>query len=600
MNGINSSWIILSIFLLARSCRSLNEILNRSTEEGLVFNTFTENVDFIDFLDQHSVNEEILHIMTNGTSIAQEECQYQFKWDTWNCPVDIAMLDRNDSTREASFVQAITAAGLMYAVTKYCRSEEQTLCSCDHTKREPSQNSGMVWGGCSDNIKFGIKFTQQLLNKMDPGNDSNAAMRRHNYKVGLRAVLWSAKLDCVCPGINNNCATMRVCWKQVSIFRDIGTFLKELYTHAQFVKYLDKQLWLEYYGGTRELILKKELAYLQMSPDSIYVPPIFKNKVMLKTYQNLVKMLRIVKLTDQHWIFDPALVLGPLIVSNNTRNAYFLTRLQVMSKKHILQGVRSGTLTAQEECQYQFNWERWNCPENKAPISQEFATREAAFVQAITAAGIIHAIAKLCSSGQETFCSCEKTQYKLDPVDNIQTFYWDGCSNNIKFGGKFTYEFLKELASGKDENAAMQLHNYEVGHKAVEKTAKTKCTCQGKGCAFKVCWRQVSTFRHIGSFLKNRYKKAKLVQFIDGQLQQRKYTPSQKVTTIKKKHLTYLQKSPNYCTKNHVLNIEGTEGRQCARNKNTTDLSERKSCKTLCTSCGYKVIRKQNKYVCLK
>lgn len=134
---------------------------------------------------------------------------------------------------------------------------------------------------------------------------------------------------------------------------------------------------------------------------------------------------------------------------------------------------------------------------------------------------------------------------------------------------------------------------------AVEKTAKIKCTCQGKGCTFKICWKQVSTFRHIGTFLKNRYKKAKYVQFIDGQLHQRKYKTTEKVT-IKKKHLTYLRKSPNYCTKNQVLNIEGTEGRQCSRNKNTTNLSEQKSCKTLCVSCGYKVIRKQNKYVCLK
>ncbi|VDI46227.1 Hypothetical predicted protein [Mytilus galloprovincialis] len=197
------------------------------------------------------------------------------------------------------------------------------------------------------------------------------------------------------------------------------------------------------------------------------------------------------------------------------------------------------------------------------------------------------------------FCTCEKIQHKLEPMYNTETFYWDGCSNKIKFGGKFTFEFLKEFASGEEENGAMQLHNFEVGHKAVEKTAKIKCTCQGKGCTFKICWKQVSTFRHIGTFLKNRYKKAKYVQFIDGQLHQRKYKTTEKVT-IKKKHLTYLRKSPNYCTKNQVLNIEGTEGRQCSRNKNTTNLSEQKSCKTLCVSCGYKVIRKQNKYVCLK
>lgn len=46
--------------------------------------------------------------------------------------------------------------------------------------------------------------------------------------------------------------------------------------------------------------------------------------------------------------------------------------LQILSKKHIFRGVRRGIATAQEECQYQFQWERWNCPENKASISQEF------------------------------------------------------------------------------------------------------------------------------------------------------------------------------------------------------------------------------------
>ncbi|XP_063447148.1 uncharacterized protein LOC134726667 [Mytilus trossulus] len=596
MNGINSYWLILSILLLVtKSCWSQSEISKSSNKRGQIFNNYTENADFIDLLNQHSVNGEILHVIANGTSIAQEECQYQFEFSTWNCPVNIALLDKNDSRREASFVQAITAAGLVYAVTMYCRSEDQTLCTCDHTKR--GEQSGMVWGRCSDNINFGMKFSERLLNKLDPGNDANSAMRRHNYKVGLRAVLRGAKLDCVCPGINKSCATMRVCWKQVSTFREIGTFLKKLYGHAQYVKYMDKQLWFEYFGVTRELVLRKELAYLQISTDSIYIPPIYKNKAMLKIYQNLVKMLRIVKLTD-HWLFDP--VTYQLMTSNNTHNALFLTRLQILSKNHILRSIRRDTSAAQEECQYQFKWERWNCPENKATISQEFATREAAFVQAITAAGVIHEIAKMCSSGNEKFCSCEITKYKQDPIDNIQTFYWDGCSNKIKFGGTFTYELLKEFTSGKDENAAMHLHNYEVGYKAVEKTAKTKCTCQGKGCTFIICWRQVSTFRHIGSFLKNRYKKAKHVQFLDGQLHQRKYKTTQKVTKIKNKHLTYLRKSPNYCTKNQVHNIEGTTGRQCSRNKNTTDVSERKSCKTLCVSCGYKVIRKHNKYVCLK
>lgn len=56
----------------------------------------------------------------------------------------------------------------------------------------------------------------------------------------------------------------------------------------------------------------------------------------------------------------------------------------------------------------------------------------------------------------------------VEPMYNTETFYWDGCSNKIKFGGKFTFEFLKEFASGEEKNGAMQLHNFEVGHKVGE------------------------------------------------------------------------------------------------------------------------------------
>lgn len=42
------------------------------------------------------IHGETLHVISNGTSIAQEECQNQFEFSTWNCPVVIALLDKND------------------------------------------------------------------------------------------------------------------------------------------------------------------------------------------------------------------------------------------------------------------------------------------------------------------------------------------------------------------------------------------------------------------------------------------------------------------------------------------------------------------------
>lgn len=38
------------------------------------------------------------------------------------------------------------------------------------------------------------------------------------------------------------------------------------------------------------------------------------------------------------------------------------------------------------------------------------ATREAAFVQSINAAGIMHVVTQQCSSGQETFCTCDNSR----------------------------------------------------------------------------------------------------------------------------------------------------------------------------------------------
>lgn len=119
------------------------------------------------------------------------------------------------------------------------------------------------------------------------------------------------------------------------------------------------------------------------------------------------------------------------------------------------------------------------------------------------------------------------------------------------------------------------------------------CKCHGLSgdCSVRTCWQQVTGFRDIGNYLKRRYVRAKFVNYFDGALRQGNTARTRELKTISRKHLAYLKKSPNYCKRDLSLNILGTEGRECVRSKDKKGLSiaERKSCRTLCKACGFKV-----------
>lgn len=123
------------------------------------------------------------------------------------------------ATRETSFVHAISAAGVMYTLTKNCTAGDFDNCGCDdskigqpgkHVSNEHSirgyskrflnwlvflqRNNvmcyfvsggvGWIWGGCSDNVAFGEKISKQFVDALEDGHDSRAAVNLHNNKAG--------------------------------------------------------------------------------------------------------------------------------------------------------------------------------------------------------------------------------------------------------------------------------------------------------------------------------------------------------------------------------------------------------------------------------
>lgn len=112
-------------------------------------------------------------------------------------------------TREASFVHAISAAGVAHAVTRACSSGKLTKCGCDRTVKGPSKD-GFEWSGCSDNIAYGIAFSKTFVDarekksKKSGKNAGRRLMNLHNNEAGrlVSYLLWRISVFCAFPPLN--------------------------------------------------------------------------------------------------------------------------------------------------------------------------------------------------------------------------------------------------------------------------------------------------------------------------------------------------------------------------------------------------------------
>lgn len=179
----------------------------------------------------------------------------------------------SSGTKETAFIYAIMAAGLVHSVTRSCSAGNMTECSCDTTLQNGgSPSEGWHWGGCSDDVQYGMWFSRKFLDlpiRNTTGKESRVllAMNLHNNEAGRQAVAKLMSVDCRCHGVSGSCA-VKTCWKTMSSFEKIGHFLKDKYENSIQISDKTKRKMRRREKDQRQTpILKDDLLYVHKSPN---------------------------------------------------------------------------------------------------------------------------------------------------------------------------------------------------------------------------------------------------------------------------------------------------------------------------------------------
>ncbi|XP_064633046.1 protein Wnt-16-like [Lineus longissimus] len=234
------TWMYLGVASLAGSLPNKDDACSQTT--GLVNQQIELCKD----------NPQALPCIQNGAKRGILECFFQFQNERWNC----SLIQKqsagfgpliNRRTKETAFIYAVTSAGVVHAVTQSCSAGNLTDCSCfdmkDHKfpgsiqkRGEPGATEIWKWGGCSDNVEYGIWFGRTFVDASETmqtldGKGVKNMVNLHNNEAGRKLIQQGMKIKCRCHGVSGSC-TVKTCWRTMPTFRDIGDLLKKKYEHS--------------------------------------------------------------------------------------------------------------------------------------------------------------------------------------------------------------------------------------------------------------------------------------------------------------------------------------------------------------------------------
>ncbi|XP_055068966.2 protein Wnt-6 [Misgurnus anguillicaudatus] len=294
------------------------------------------------------------------------------------------------------------------------------------------------------------------------------------------------------------------------------------------------------------------------------------------------------------------LVMDPNSICRKTRPLLGRHADLWQSQPDIIQEVAKGARLGMRECQHQFHNHHWNCSSQSRSLAKilQQDIRETAFVYAITAAGIMHAVTQACSQGELPQCGCVTLQSSTEPHRdspaeeiNNQTspalygdWKWEGCGDDVDFGYKKSHLFMNAMKrkGRSDIRTLIDLHNNEAGRQAVQIQMRMECKCHGLSgsCTLRSCWRKMPLFRQVGDHLMQKFHTA--VRVMGGNDGKSLVSVNVDTPALDADVLIYSAESPDFCQANQRTGAEGTQGRVC----NSTGTGPG-ACDRLCCGRGF-------------
>uniref|UniRef100_A0A3Q3K1V8 Protein Wnt n=1 Tax=Monopterus albus TaxID=43700 RepID=A0A3Q3K1V8_MONAL len=152
----------------------------------------------------------------DGAKTGIKECQFQFRQRRWNCSTvdNTSVFGRvmHIGSRETAFTYAISAAGVVNAISRACREGELSTCGCCWGARPRDLPRDWLWGGCGDNVHYGYRFAREFVDAREReknyprGSPEHARilMNLQNNEAGRQAVYDLANVACKCHGVSGN------------------------------------------------------------------------------------------------------------------------------------------------------------------------------------------------------------------------------------------------------------------------------------------------------------------------------------------------------------------------------------------------------------